>query len=80
MMQYQAAPFPDELIHILRNPLETIRNLQEAVRSLHDIRADLIRQNKRLQAALDDTAQLSEQRRVMIASLQAQLDRLENRT
>lgn len=79
-MYVTVAPFPDELIHILQNPLETIRNLQEAVRSLHDIRADLIRQNKRLQAALDEAARLSEQRRVMIASLQAQLERLENRT
>lgn len=78
-MYVTVAPFPDELIHILQNPLETIRNLQEAVRSLHDIRADLIRQNRRLQAALDDTARLSEQRRVMIAALQARIEVLEKK-
>lgn len=33
-MQFIAvAPFPDELVHVLRNPLETIRNLQDAVRT-----------------------------------------------
>lgn len=79
-MQFIAVtPFPDELVHVLRNPLETIRNLQDAVRSLHDIRADLIRQNRRLQAALDDTARLSEQRRVMIAALQARIEVLEKK-
>ncbi|GMU24805.1 MAG: hypothetical protein AMXMBFR13_48760 [Phycisphaerae bacterium] len=65
---------------MLENPTETIQRLQQAVRDLHDIRFDLMRQNRRLQAALDDTARLSEQRRVMIAALQAQIDRLENRT